>query len=106
MSVEQLIREVQALKAEVASLKNSKDDEVMVEGKEEEEGEGAEGETPSWGALLKAVSVEPQSEGAQFLCQVLSTPLDQRDSEKALPCYKHYPQTCTQGQKQGRQLSV
>ena len=73
MSVEQLIHEFQALKAEVASLKKSKEDEVMNDESKEEE-EGDEDQAPSWGALLKAVSIEPSSEGAAFLCQVLSSP--------------------------------
>ena len=72
MSVEQLIHEFQALKAEVASLKKSKDEEMREEDKEEEEGD--EDQAPSWGALLKAVAIEPSSEGAAFLCQVLSSP--------------------------------
>ena len=75
MSVEQLIHEFQALKAEVASLKKSKEDEDMrEENKEEEEEEGDEYQAPSWGAFLKAVAIDPHSEGAAFLCQVLSSP--------------------------------
>ena len=73
MSVEQLILEFQALKGEVAALKKSKDDEDMREGNKDDE-EGDEDQAPSWGALLKAVSIEPSSEGAAFLCQVLSSP--------------------------------
>ena len=74
--MEQIVEELKALRMEMEQMKKARADPqgpvpMDAEGNEED----SEPEDPSWGNILVPTSVEPSTPAAQFLCQVMSSPL-------------------------------